>query len=163
MPNEQAYYDVLKVVGAGAWHPERDALPWIRFCLTAHYRQTVTVLRRAREAQRYWMVAERKVERARLPERCVAPVAHSVSGFAIRNATYRTMEEVNEATASKDLKALVDAGILQPHGEKRGRYYTLVQRLREEHAQIKKSVRSQIKIDEDPYAMARRNGAALTG
>lgn len=153
--NEQAYYDVLKEVGAGAWHPERNALPWIRFCLTAHYRQTVTVLRRVREAQRYWGVAEREVERANLPERCVAPVSHAVSGFAVRNATYRAVEEVTEATASRDLKALVDAGILQPHGEKRGRYYTPVERLREEHAQIKKSVRTQVKIDTDPYDLAR--------
>lgn len=160
--NEQAYYDVLALVGAGAWHPERDALPWVRFCLIAHYRQTVTVLRRAREAQRYWNVAEREVERAGLPERCVATVAHSVSGFAVRNATYRAMEDVNEATAGKDLKALVEAGIFQPHGEKRGRYYTPVQRLRDEHAQIKKSVRSQVKIDEDPYAVAQRQVEAAS-
>lgn len=157
--NEQAYYDVLKEVGAGAWHPERDALPWVRFCLTAHYRQAITVLRRAREAQRFWMVAEREVERAGLPERCVVAVSHCVSGFAVRNSTYRGLEDVSEAMASRDLKALVDAKVLQPHGEKRGRYYTPVQRLRDEHLQIRKSVRSQIRIDEDPYDLARQEFA----
>jgi Fic family protein len=154
--NEQAYYDVLKEVGAGAWHPHRDATAWVRFCLTAHYRQTLTVLRRAREAQRFWLVAEREVEKSKLPERCTVPIAHAVSGFALRNATYRGFEDVSEAIASRDLKMLVDRGVLQPHGEKRGRYYTPVARLREEHVQIKKAIRSQIRVDEDPYELARR-------
>ena len=35
----QTYYDVLAEVGAGSWHPERNATPWIRFILTAHLRQ----------------------------------------------------------------------------------------------------------------------------
>lgn len=159
--NEQAYYQVLKSVGAGAWNPERDSSDWIRFCLRAHYRQTLTVLRRAKEAQRYWNVAEREVERARLPDRCTAAVAHALSGFAVRNATYRGMDDVTEAVASRDLKALVDAGIFQPHGEKRGRYYSLVERLREEHTQIKKSVRSQIHVEADPYDLAA--AALVTG
>ncbi len=157
--NEQTYYDVLKAVGAGAWHPERDALPWVRFCLTAHYRQTLTVLRRVREAQRFWLVAEREVERAKLPERCIAPLSHCLSGRALRNATYRGLEDVSEQVASRDLKQMVDAGILKPHGEKRGRYYSPAERLREEHGQIKKSLRAQIRTDEDPYELARRGVA----
>ena len=47
--NTRAYYDVLAEVGGGAWHPERDTRPWIRFCLTAHYQQAGTLLRRTRE------------------------------------------------------------------------------------------------------------------
>lgn len=37
--NTEAYYEILADVGAGSWHPERDARPWIRFCLRAHYIQ----------------------------------------------------------------------------------------------------------------------------
>src|SRR5207253_1827875 len=33
------YYDVLAEVGQGAFHPENDCRPWIRFNLIAHYRQ----------------------------------------------------------------------------------------------------------------------------
>lgn len=50
-------------------------------------------------------------------------------GFRIRNATYRaTLEEtdeepISEPTASRDLQCLVEAGLLTPTGEKRGRYY----------------------------------------
>jgi Fic family protein len=153
--NELAYYEVLKEVGAGAWHPERDASAWIRFTLTAHYRQTLTVLRRAKLAQRFWAVAEREVGKASLHERTTSAVAHTMNGFGIRNAIYREMEGVSEAVASRDLKALVDAGILQAHGEKRGRYYSPVDRLREEHIAIRKSVRSTVPVDTDPYALAR--------
>jgi hypothetical protein len=37
--NTAAYYDVLTEVAQGRWSPSRDARPWLRFCLTAHYRQ----------------------------------------------------------------------------------------------------------------------------
>jgi Fic/DOC family len=43
--NQSAYYAVLSEVGGRAWAPERDAHPWVRFCLTAHYRQAKTLLR----------------------------------------------------------------------------------------------------------------------
>jgi len=43
--NTQDYYNVLADVGQGSWNPENDARPWVRFCLTAHYRQARTHLR----------------------------------------------------------------------------------------------------------------------
>ena len=47
--NTREYYDVLAKVGQGSWHPENDARPWIRFCLTAHYHQAKTIIRRIEE------------------------------------------------------------------------------------------------------------------
>lgn len=158
--NEQPYYDVLSEMGAGAWHPERDALPWIRFNLTAHYRQTLTVLRRVREAQRFWLVAEREVERARLPERCLDPLSYCLSGRVLRNSTYRSVADVNEAIAGRDLKALVAADILQPRGEKRGRVYLPIDRLLEEHQQIQRAVRRQVQVEADPYEIVRQSAAS---
>lgn len=121
--NVQSYYDVLTEVGGGAWHPERDARPWVRYCLTAHYRQATTLLRRARALDRIWAAAEEEVERYRLPERAVYAVSDAIYGYRVRNATYRSMTEVSEQLASKDLKQMTDAGLLIPHGERRGRYY----------------------------------------
>ena len=43
-----AYYTVLRDVGGGDWRPDRDARPWVRYCLTAHYIQAASVLRRQR-------------------------------------------------------------------------------------------------------------------
>ena len=44
--NTAAYYAALAEVGGGAWQPQRDARLWVRFALTAHYRQARTLLRR---------------------------------------------------------------------------------------------------------------------
>jgi Fic family protein len=45
--NQGAYYAALDKVSGGRWAPERDARPWLRFCLAAHNRQARTFLRRA--------------------------------------------------------------------------------------------------------------------
>ncbi len=129
--NVQSYYAVLSSVGGGAWHPERDARPWVRFCLTAHYIQATTMLRRARLMDRIWVAAEREVEFHKLPERTTDAVTDAIYGARIRNATYRSFAEVSEQVASKDLKQLVDAGLIIPHGERRGRYYVASERLAE--------------------------------
>ncbi|MDR1989305.1 MAG: Fic family protein [Acidobacteriaceae bacterium] len=127
--NVQSYYDVLASVGGGAWHPERDARPWVRYCLTAHYRQATTMLRRARLLDRIWLAAEEEALRAGVPERTVLILTDAIVGAKIRNATYRSMAEISEQVASRDLKQLVDAGLLIPHGERRGRVYMASARL----------------------------------
>ncbi|MEK6767978.1 MAG: Fic family protein [Gemmatimonadota bacterium] len=129
--NTRDYYDVLALVGGGAWHPERDARPWIRFCLTAHYRQAHTLLRRTRELERLWGTLEAEVAKARLPERAVFALADAAVGFQVRNNTYRTAAEISDQLASRDLKGLVDAGLLVPRGERRGRYYVAAPRVLE--------------------------------
>ena len=50
----QEYYDTLALVGKGGWNPRNDARPWIRFCLTAHYRQARIIVRRIEETRRVW-------------------------------------------------------------------------------------------------------------
>jgi Fic family protein len=122
--NTHAYYDVLAAVGGGAWQPERDARAWIRFCLTAHYRQAKTLLIRTKEIQRLWDALELEVSRRGLPERTLLALADAAVGLRIRNATYRPIAEISEQQASRDLKALVEQGLLVPQGEKRGRFYT---------------------------------------
>jgi Fic family protein len=127
--NTQAYYDVLAEVGRGAWSPERDPRPWVRFCLTAHHRQATTHLRRVAEIEQLWVACNELAARHRLPERVTGALADVAMGLRIRNASYRSLveatagEEISELTASRDLKALVDAGLLAPVGERRGRYY----------------------------------------
>lgn len=128
--NTRAYYDVLGNVGGGAWHPERDARPWIRFCLTAHYRQATTLLRRSRELEKLWTRLEIEVTDLGLRERVIFALADAAVGYKVRNPTYRTVAEVSDQLASRDLKMLVDAGFLVPHGERRGRYYLASDRLK---------------------------------
>ena len=128
--NTDAYYRVLAEVGQGSWQPDRDARPWVRFVLTAHYIQAQTLVRRAQEAERRWEVVSREVERRGLPERSVAGVFNAAMGFRLRNATYREAADVSEAVAGRDLRAIADAGLLAAVGERRGRSYVATPRLR---------------------------------
>ena len=150
--NELDYYAVLLEVGQGSWQPERDAAPWVRFCLTAHYRQALTVLRRVQESEHFWKVAEHEITSRRLPERMIPALFYTLSGHQLRNATYRRIDtDISQNLASRDLAEMVNSGILEAHGEKRARYYIPVERLRERHAAIRQDVRTRIRVDEDPY------------
>ncbi len=121
--NTDDYYRVLADVGNGTWQPDRDARPWIRFVLTAHYRQAQTLVRRAEEAERRWEIVSGEVTRRRLPDRAASVLFNASMGFRVRNATYRTLADVNDSIAGRDLKLLVDAGLLEAVGERRGRFY----------------------------------------
>jgi Fic family protein len=127
--NTQAYYDVLAEVGQGGWHPENDARPWLRFMLTAHYRQAKTHLRRIEEIERLYGQCLELAADHRLPDRCAAGLAEVALGLRLRRNSYRNVieasagEAISELTASRDLQAMVKAGLLTPRGETRGRYY----------------------------------------
>jgi len=127
--NTQAYYEVLALVGGGSWQPERDARPWVRFMLAAHLRQALTLQRRVRSSEQVWVELEKLTRTVRVPERTIPALFDAVFGYRVRRSTYRAAledagEAVSEQTATRDFKALVDAGLLQPHGDKRGRVYT---------------------------------------
>jgi Fic family protein len=136
--NTQRYYDVLTQVGEGAWNPEHDARPWVRFCLEAHYIQAMSVLRRVRESERMWSDLEALLENRRdLPERSIQGLFDATLGLRVRNASYRSVlkrfgaEEVSHQVATSDLRALVGAGLLKQHGKKRGTYYVADEPLNE--------------------------------
>ncbi len=125
----QDYYDVLAEVGGGRWQPNRDARPWVRFCLTAHFRQARTLSRRVGQAERLWSLLVEEVERLHLPERVVLALFDAANGFRVRNSVYHEHAEVSEYAGGRDLKRLVDVGLLEPMGEKRGRFYRASGRL----------------------------------
>jgi Fic family protein len=129
--NTREYYDVLRTVGAGSWNPRRDARPWVRFCLTAHFRQVTTILRRTRELQQLWDALEIEVKKQKLPERTILVLSDAASGLRVRNAAYRSVAEISVQVATKDLKLLVDHGLLVPTGDKRGRSYQASEVLKE--------------------------------
>jgi len=156
--NTQAYYDVLAEVGQGAWHPERSTAPWIRFMLTAHYRQARTHLRRVHEIEQMWVRCCELASRNGLPERTAGGMSEAALGLRLRNATYRHVVEVtagdgiSDLTASRDLRAMVDAGLLEAVGEKRGRYYVAADPLVELRRQIRAG--RPPRDEYDPFAVA---------
>lgn len=157
--NTPAYYDILDRVGGGSWHPENDALPWIRFCLTAHFRQAATTLRRMQQFEDLWRSLNEIVRQRRLPERTIGPLGEAAYTGRMRRATYienvemTQGEEIADLTASRDLRALVNAGLFDPVGDTKGRHYlptSMLVNLRDEviarHPRIKQ---------DDPYLIIR--------
>lgn len=139
--NTEAYYSILGEVGGGAWHPERSTKPWIRFCLTAHYRQAMTLLRRTRMMEKVWGEVELRVKRLLLPERCIAALADATLGYKITNPIYRNSAEVSSVVARNDLHELTQRGLLEPQGEKRGRYYMASLTLKEIRTRVAENKR----------------------
>jgi Fic family protein len=150
--NTPAYYDVLATVGRGSWHPESDARPWIRFCLTAHLRQARTLLWRVRQSELMWEGLGEETSKHGLPERLIPLLNNAALGLRARNATYRAAAEddLTEATASRDLRAAAEAGLLVAHGEKRGRFYTAGDPLRSLLADVR--AQRPAEDDADPFA-----------
>jgi Fic family protein len=130
--NTQAYYDVLAEVGQGSWHPENNARPWLRFMLTAHLRQARTLLARVRESEELWERCSIEAQSAGLPARVIPALFNAALGFRVQRSGYRSLvdDEVSEVVATRDLKAMADAGLLVAHGERRGRFYTASSQLR---------------------------------
>ena len=144
--NQQEYHYVLSEVGGGGWNPTRNAKAWVRFCLSGHYRQSQTILRRTREIERIYEELLNLVENSGFPERTIMALVQAAFG-RVRNSSYRVSADVSNNLASRDLKMLVDAGLLIPDGEKRGRFYVAGPRV----AEICRRFRLPRAVD-DPFA-----------
>lgn len=147
--HQQEYYDVLSLTGGGGWHPTRDCKPWVRFCLVGHYRQTQTLIRRNQEVGAVYDHISTIIRQHGLHERMALGLVAAAFGARVRNASYRVSTDTSNNLASRDLKHLVDTGLLIPQGERRGRHYIASNQILEirQKNRIKKS-------DDDPFAEA---------
>ncbi|MDX6554834.1 MAG: hypothetical protein QOD86_1029 [Miltoncostaeaceae bacterium] len=165
--NAEAYYEVLEAVGQGSWHPENDARPWVRFCLTAHHRQVRTLLRRIQTTEHLWTACFDLTQRLGLPERMVGPLSDAAQGLRIRRAGYIESvlvvggDEIAPQSATRDLAELVARGLFVAHGERRGRIYTASDRLREIWLTIRAG--QPPRADEDPFEDAGAAPGRLAG
>jgi Fic family protein len=155
--NTQEYYQVLALVGQGKWSPDRSSLPWVRFCLKAHYQQAATLIRRNEEYERLFERIIAIADRNKLPERVHMALFDAALGFRVTNPRHRADAEVSEIVASRDLKKLCDVGLLSPFGEKRGRYY----RAGDELKAARISTRLPRPLS-DPYDVAMKKQQAAT-
>lgn len=150
--NTKEYYQILAAVGQGKWSPERSALPWVRFCLKAHYQQAATLIRRNEEYERLFEKILVISERHKLTERVQMILFDAALGFRVTNQRHRGDATVSELVASRDLKKLCDAGLFIPFGEKRGRCYRAGDEL--------KAARTATRLPRtvgDPYEIAAKN------
>lgn len=149
--NTQFYYDVLRRVGSDTWHPERDARPWVRYCLQAHFIQAASVLRRLEESAEIWQRLEALCQRERLPVRTASALFDATLGLKVRNSSYRTAlkmwdEEISNQGATDDLRAMVQAGLLERHGARRGTFYVAADPLRSIGEEVRRS-RTPLNVD----------------
>lgn len=144
--NTGEYYAILAETGQGAWHPERSALGWVRFCVKAHYEQAQTLLRRNEEYGALYEQIEKIANSEKLPERAIIPLFDAALGLRLTNPRYRGDTDVTEFVASRDLKRMCDLGLLDAVGEKRGRSYVRSKQL----AALRQKTRINKPI-EDPY------------
>lgn len=159
--NTQAYYDILATTGNGSWQPANDPRPWIRFMLTAHYRQARTHLRRIEEIEQLFAQCLEVTSRHRLPERAAGGLMDAAMGLRIRRSSYihavdySMGEGISQLTATRDLQAMVKANLLLPRGNTKARIYTAAPRL----AAISAAIRDDRppRTDYDPFVKAEQD------
>ncbi|MGF1608595.1 MAG: Fic family protein [Kiloniellales bacterium] len=144
--NTVAYYAILAEVGKGKWNPRADALPWVQFCLRAHFQQAAVLIRRNEEYGALFDGVERIIAREVMPDRMALPLFDAALGRRLTNARYQTDAEATQHVAARDLRKLSDLGLLVPIGEKRGRSYVAGPELK----QLRDKVRI-VRPLEDPY------------
>ena len=123
--------------------------------LTAHLRQAETLQRRVKTSERLWTSLESLVQAKGLPERSIPALFDATNGYRLRRSTYSAAlrdngDEVSDQTATRDLKTLVDAGVLTAQGDKRGRVYAAAEPLIQIGSEARAS--RQAKRLEDPFA-----------
>ena len=109
------YYDVLREVQGGSYHPERDAAPWLAFCIDAHRVQARQRLATLDRAARRWAALEELVHGRSWPDRLVIALEQCIFG-GVDRASYSAEAGVSPATASADLRRLRDAGLVTRRG-----------------------------------------------
>lgn len=120
--NTTDYYRVLQQVQGGRYQPDRDAGPWVRFCIAAHVEQARERLAQMAAAGARWSVLEDLVESRGWPDRLVVALELSLYG-GVDRSTYAAEADVSSATATNDLRRLVDAGLLRARGRSRSITY----------------------------------------
>lgn len=150
--NTDAYYRILAEVGQRHWEPTGDARAWIHFMMTAHYRQSATLLRRVSESQSLWQLIEDLASTRGVHHRSLSALFDAAQGRRIRRSTYLASLEdpVSDAVATRDLRSLVAAGVLVAHGERRAREYRAAPELAALHVSVRR--RSADVGNLDPYA-----------
>ncbi|MEJ7787941.1 MAG: Fic family protein [Solirubrobacteraceae bacterium] len=116
------YYRVLQQVQGGSYQPQRDASPWVRFCVSAHIQQARERLDQIAAAATRWDALEELVEARGWPDRMVIALEQSLFDGVERKA-YAVEAEVSLATATADLRRLVDAGLVTQQGRTRSTKY----------------------------------------
>ncbi len=118
----RAYYETLMEVQSGAYQPERNAGPWVDFCVRAHVDQARRRVTQLDEAAARWSALEELVAERGWPDRLTIALEQSLFR-GIDRASYVAEADVSAPTASADLRRLLDAGLVDQQGKGRTTRY----------------------------------------
>lgn len=127
--NTDAYYAVLQDVQGGSYQPERDAEPWVRFCVEAHIEQAQLRLQQLDEAAHRWEGLEALIAGRGWPDRLAIALEQSLFQ-GVDRSSYMTEADIAAPTASNDLRRLLDAGLVIQRGKGRTTRYVASDDLR---------------------------------
>jgi Fic family protein len=117
-----AYYEALQRVQGGRYEPDRDASDWVSFCLEAHLAQARQRLDQIEKAGARWAFLERLVESRGWPDRLVIALEQSLT-LGVDRTSYAQEADISPASASNDLRRLLDAGLVDARGRGRSTRY----------------------------------------
>ncbi|MCP2290846.1 Fic family protein [Nocardia amikacinitolerans] len=120
--NTWEYYRELAARGS-EYQPDQDVGEWIRFNLTAYHQQAQTVHLRFERSGRVWTELAEFTRGLRMDERVVSALHDVALSGRVRRSRYEQAEGLNTQQAQRDLRDLTTAGVLEPVGRTRARYY----------------------------------------
>lgn len=123
------YYAALNEAHGPTYQPGRDVGGWVSFCVEAHLAQARQRLVQIEAAAARWARLEEIVGSYNWPDRLVVALEKVLSGDLGRS-TYATGAEVSPATASADLRRLLDTGLVTQVGRGRNTRYAPSESLR---------------------------------
>ncbi len=122
------YYEALNEAHGPTYEPARDATGWIAFCIDAHLVQARQRLGQIEDAAARWTRLEDLVASRNWPDRLIIALEQSLMGGTDRSA-HASEADISSATASADLRRLVDAGFVDTRGRGRSVRYLPTERL----------------------------------
>jgi Fic family protein len=120
--NTWDYYRELANRGAD-YQPGQDVSGWIRLNLLAYHQQAQTVQNRLGRAGQAWILLADFVAGTSLDERVITALHDVAMTGRARRLRYEHAENLSTQQAQRDLRDLVTAGLLEPVGRTRARYY----------------------------------------
>lgn len=123
------YYAALRETQGGSYLPKRDATGWIEFCLDAHIAQARRRVAQVEQAAARWQRLEELVSQRGWPERMAIALEQSLLSGTDRGR-YAEEADVSLATASADLRRLLEAALVEQRGRGRSSAYEASRELR---------------------------------
>ncbi len=124
------YYAALNEAHGPTYEPRRDASGWVAFCVGAHLVQARQRLGQIEDAAARWQHLEGLIASRNWPDRLVIALEQALIGGTDR-ASYAAEADISPATASADLRRLLDAGLVEQQGRGRSVRYRASEPLRD--------------------------------